>query len=192
MGKTSWGDVQKGGESSFLKLEVGDTTLRVISKEPYKELVHFVGEGENVKRISCLGAGCPVCALGQGPTLRYAAVIFDRKNKAVKVLEQGKSVFGALKDYAESEKWGDLRHYDVTIKRQGKGKNDTKYSVMPCPKKALTKDEIAFIKQNMIVLDDVYKKMSKKEVEKLLGNAKMQAEGVEPDDSFDVDVDELG
>ena len=188
MGATTWGGIKKMSESPFLKI-AGNTEvqLRVISEVPHVYKIHYVGEAEETERIVCPEANCPICKMGQGPSVRYAAVVYVRKMKAVKILEGGIQIFGGFRDYAENEKWGDLRRYDVVVKRVGTGKNDTKYSVMPEPKEPLTKNEIEFIKKNMVNLSKAYAPLSTEEIREKVGGVQTKSENVSTEPDFNAE-----
>lgn len=66
-----------------------------------------------------------------------AMVVYDWKDGFFKVFSSvSKQVNAGIKALAESPEWGDPREYDITITRTGENR-ETKYNVMPSPKKEL-------------------------------------------------------
>lgn len=61
--------------------------------------------------------------------------------------------------YLDEDEWGDMTDdiegYDIKITRSGKGKNDTKYTVSPCQKKALDKKYRGVIDLEKIVRSNI-------------------------------------
>lgn len=75
------------------------------------------------------------------------------KESEVKVYEFGWGVQKQLRNLYQDEEWGDPNkgEYDVTIKREGEGKQ-TKYFVTPRPKKALSAADLALIDKSDVDL----------------------------------------
>lgn len=74
--------------------------------------------------------------------------------------------------YLDEDDWGDMTDpgpdgYDIKITRSGKGKNDTKYTVSPCQKKALDKslrgdiDLEKIVRNQISSYDDLEEKLNK-------------------------------
>ena len=131
----------KGGNVDFLKLKDGINQMRIVST-PAQISIHWEKgiDGQN-KKVICPGSGCPICKAGKAPQLRYQIQVIDRTDGKVKVLEQGSTVFNAIKAYAVDPEYGDPSKYDIKIKKEGSGR-DTKYSVVASPNKSeLNSDE---------------------------------------------------
>jgi hypothetical protein len=82
------------------------------------------------------------------PKMRFIANVVVRGEgdtpDRVKLLKRGfsdKDIGGDLIDYAEE--FGSLGGMDIKYKRDGKGMNDTSYSLIPLPPKPLSKDDQA-------------------------------------------------
>lgn len=68
----------------------------------------------------------------------WAMKVWDYKDESIKILEITQaSILRSLYEFVNDAKWGDLRKYDINIKREGSG-IDTKYFVMPSPPTILT------------------------------------------------------
>lgn len=82
------------------------------------------------------------------------------------------SVYQDITDlYLDEDEWGDMTDdiegYDIKITRSGKGKNDTKYTVSPCPKSKLDKtyrgtiDLESIVRNNIPSYDELEKRLKK-------------------------------
>ena len=134
----TWNDVKepgKGGNVDFLKLKDGINIMRIVSS-PAQISIHWEKgiDGQN-KKVICPGSGCPICKAGKSPQMRYQIQVIDRADGKIKVLEQGTTVFNAIKAYAIDPEYGDPSKYDIKIKKEGSGR-DTKYSVVASPNKS--------------------------------------------------------
>jgi hypothetical protein len=90
---------------------------------------------------------------------RFASAVLYR-NKATKVNEVKSFQFGwtiqkAMRALYRDDEWGDPEGYDVEISRTGAGK-ETKYAVVPKPKKALSADELELIESTPVDLVALY------------------------------------
>ena len=165
----AWDDIRSDGESvGFLKLEAGKAgnRVRVVSK-PSKIDVHWENTAEGKKKATCSGAKCLLCERGAKAQPRYQILVLDKthwdsKNlygsdgPKVKVLETGISVMKAIREFALNEEYGDPTKYDINIRKEGSGK-ETRYTVVPSPKKSdLTEEEKAAI-ENAPSLKDLNK-----------------------------------
>lgn len=139
----SWSDVDKqtGGMSEDICAIASNTTKLVHvllpdNEEPVSYWTHFIPNkkagGSKGKVVICPGRDtCPACANGTYRTSRKHAInVWDYEEKGVKILEQGNSVFQALKQI--KEQIGTLTTVDISIKKMGKGL-ETTYSVIPIP-----------------------------------------------------------
>lgn len=140
------------GDSLFLNMkDPGDYTIRVISK-PHQYYAHWVKDSEGKDRkVNCALTNCPVCLeSNKGPQARWLLLVLHRADKGnePKLLDCSTQIFGQLKALANHSKWGDLRHYDVTITRGRKGANPL-YNVNPNPKEAITTEEKEMLKTYM-------------------------------------------
>lgn len=71
----------------------------------------------------------------------------------MEVTQQG--VLKTLRSLAKDEDWGDLREYDLKVKKEGSGK-ETKYSATPMPKKTLSSDIVEALKAKPVFLEALY------------------------------------
>lgn len=116
-----WTTKEETGAGLFLKI-APDSEARV----------RFVGKP--VKRMESFE--------GQAPRVRYYSRVIVRTMddgkpaSEAKVFGFGTMIKNAIADLALSDDWGNPEDYDITVKRTGSDKQ-TKYSLIPLPKKAL-------------------------------------------------------
>lgn len=83
----------------------------------------------------------------------WAMVVYSYNDKAIKVLEiTQKTVMAALFNLEESEDWGDMKGYDITITKTGKG-TDTSYAVLGVPPKPLAPEIAELYEKNKDSID---------------------------------------
>lgn len=131
------------GSSQFAKLQDGVNRFRFLTDpvfgwEGWKDKKPFRHEGEVCKIKP------EQVDLNQNgkPNINYfwAMVVWDYKDKAVKVLEiTQKTILSPLYDLEQNPDWGDIKNYDVEINRKKEG-DKTSYTVLGIPPKALTKE----------------------------------------------------
>lgn len=98
-------------------------------EEPISYWSHFIrGKGS----VICPGREqCPVCQEGTIKAKKsHAMNVYDYESGAVKILEQGNSIYQQIK--MVFDQYGSLDGVDLSIKRVGDGLN-TQYLVMPLP-----------------------------------------------------------
>lgn len=139
-----WGQIKEpgtGGNVDFLKLQSGETRIRIVGKPSMVELHWEKALDGSTKKVICTGAGCPICKKGHAPMKRYQIKVIDRTDGNVKILEGGTTVFNAIKAYAMDPDYGDPTKYDMKVKKEGSGR-ETRYTVVASPKKGeLTEEE---------------------------------------------------
>lgn len=145
----SWDEVKSGSNSqvNYMRLESGSAgnLVRIVSN-PSEVDVHWEVDKNGARhKFVCGGSKCILCEHGSNVQTRYQMLIIDKSNwnrehgynadgPQVKVLDVGRSVVKAIKNYASDPDYGNPMMYDIKIKKEGTGK-DTRYSVVPSPKK---------------------------------------------------------
>lgn len=142
MGEVSWEEINKRseGQSGFVKFPEGTTTVRLLSPI-YDRWTHRVKIGEDYKNL-------PVESdkklNGKTPQCTYVAVVIDRTDGQIKIMEKGVSIFQQISTLAGDSDYGDPRNYDIKITRKGTTMQDTKYTVIASPKQSeITEQEKA-------------------------------------------------
>ena len=122
-----WTTKEETGGGLFLKI-APDTEARM----------RFVGKP--IKRMEAFG--------DQPAKVRYysrviARTVVDGKpHSEPKVFGFGTMIKNGIADFALSEDWGDPSTFDIIVKRTGADKQ-TKYSLIPCPKKEVKPELLA-------------------------------------------------
>lgn len=128
----------------FMKLENGNNKFRVLSDvvigwEGWKDGKPFRHEGDTCQ---IKPHQVDTDQMSGKPKINYfwAMSVWNYQDEKVQVLQlTQKTVMGPLFDLEENEDWGDLKDYDVTVTKTKEG-DRTKYSVMPSPKKQVSKE----------------------------------------------------
>lgn len=143
---STWGELYKepeksSGLGSFVKIEDGQTIkMRILDEEPYLTRVHRVSQwtekdGKKVEMFRKIQAtekadeSYILNATSRYPMqIEYNIRGFQYgEGGGIKVLSGGKKMFTQIHGVMETN--GPLRDYDITIRRTGKGKQDTEYLV---------------------------------------------------------------
>lgn len=142
----SWNDVigraEGAGRGAQDHLQIAPNTSKVVhilleaGEEPYSFWTHYIPEanGGKGRGVVCPGRDiCPACAKGIYKTRRRHAInVYDIENKAIKVLEAGKTIMEQLKMILDA--YGSFAGIDVSIRKTGE-KMNTQYGVIPIPRK---------------------------------------------------------
>jgi hypothetical protein len=133
-GQVDWDDAHVSTGNDFMKLEQGSNVVRIFSK-PYQFAVHWVKDTAGTSRkVKCADKNCPLCKKGIKAQYRWLLRVLDRRDNIPKLLEISSQVFLGIKNYVSNPKWGDIKMYDVDIKRGPKGTQPL-YIVMAEPDK---------------------------------------------------------
>lgn len=149
----------------FYKIEPGSNNRFRIAGKPGVIDIHWEKsiDGMN-KKILCSGPECPICKMNKAPQTRYQVLVIDRKDNKIKVLEGGPTIFNQIKNYAKEEDYGDPTKYDFKINKEGTGR-ETKYTLMPSPKKSDYTDEEKELIANSKPLSEINKFKTKEEID---------------------------
>jgi len=86
----------------------------------------------------------------------WTLYVWDYRRGAAFILEVTQSsILKTLTGLGNSQDWGDFREYDIEINKTGSGK-DTKYQVLPCPKKDLTTEIQTALKEFPVNLQTLF------------------------------------
>lgn len=170
---TSWDDADtNSGANDFMNLKEGDNVVRVVTN-PYQFFVSWVKDQSGVNRkIRSAIENCPLVKAGYTPKPRWYVGVLDRSSGLPKILEIPSTVFNAIKNYVNDPDWGDVRQYDLNIKRGPKGTPPAQlYSVMPKRPKPLTSEEKALLAafQERVDINKFVKPPTPEEVAEKLG-----------------------
>lgn len=145
-GQVNWEEGSVSAGNDFMNLEQGDNNVRIFTN-PYQFIVHWVKDKSDVNRkVKCSIEDCPLCKKGVKAQYRWFLGVIDRNDGLAKILEISSQVYVAIKNYVSDKRWGDVKLYDVNIKRNPKGSQPL-YVVLPDPNKgALSSEEKALAK----------------------------------------------
>lgn len=138
----------------FMKLVPGDNVIRILSS-PLLGFCVFVKDGDGVKpfrrgieegdfnehELEELSAKKNEKGDFEGGKHFWIMLVWDYAINAPRILEITQlSVLRPLYSLMENPKWPDLRDFDIVIKREGTGKNDTSFEVTPNPSEPLSNE----------------------------------------------------
>lgn len=153
-GQVGWNEELPSMGNDFMNLELGENNIRVFTN-PYQLVVHWYKDntGSN-RKIKCSIEDCPLCKKGVKASYRWLIGIISRENdNQPKILEISSQIYVAIKNLVNNKKWGDVKMYDLTIKRNPP-KSNPLYSVSPDPNKGpLSAEEKTLVKAFMERVD---------------------------------------
>lgn len=145
-GQVSWDESSASTGNDFMNLEPGENNVRIFTN-PYQFIVHWVKDSSGVNRkVKCAIENCPLCKKGVKAQYRWYLGVIDRKTGQARILEISSQILIAIKNLISNKKWGDVKMYDLEIKRNPP-KSNPLYAVSPDPdKRALNAEEKALAK----------------------------------------------
>ncbi len=99
----------------------------------------------------------------------WASIVYNYNEKRIQILElTQKTLMEPLFELEKSEDWGDLKNYDVVIKKSGAGL-DTEYSIIPVAPKplALEVEQAYKDSHDKIKLESLFETKASEEVDPL-------------------------
>lgn len=123
-------------KSLFTKLQVGDNKVRITSEAIIGYVWWKDKKAYRCKRIDQIPDG--IEKGGRDGWKEFNAFkIWNYIEQTVQILEISQATIKtALFSYNLNDDWGDIREYDINIRRTGEGKS-TEYTVIPSPKKEI-------------------------------------------------------
>ena len=157
---------ENGIKVPFMKLQIGKNLIRIASN-PSKIFQHWekTTSGQ-MRKITCIGKDCPLCAIGHAPQARYQLKVLDKldpDDPQAKVLEVGPAVIRQISNYANDEDFGDPMTYDIKIFKEGAGR-DTRYSVQASPKKSDLSEREKILINQLPDIQDINKELTKEQI----------------------------
>ncbi len=125
---------ESGG--NYMKFQDGEQKIRILSKP----IIGWVDWKEKKPYRFPMDAK-PEKPLADKPIKHFwAFVVWNYNEQSVQILEvTQQTIQSAIRNLAKDEDWGDPWTYDIKITKKGKDL-DTKYSVVPSPKKVIADD----------------------------------------------------
>ena len=152
-------DIKIPKSSQFGKLQDGVNKFRVLSDiiygwEGWKDNKPFRHEGEVCKikpeQVDLNQSG--------KPNINYfwAMVVWNYQTKQIQVLElTQKTIMTPLYDLRQNEDWGDLKNYDIQIKKEKVG-DKTTYTTLGIPPKPVSKEIEEAYKNTEVKLEKIF------------------------------------
>jgi len=146
--------------SSFMQLEDGDNTFRILSK-PVMGFEYWTADNKP-KRSKENWAEVPADIrkdkAGKNTKVKHfwSFLVYNYATKSVQSFEITQTtIMKALKALIENPKWGNPEKYDITINKTGK-ELLTKYAVVPNPHSEITEDITKALAETEIDLEAIF------------------------------------
>ena len=157
---------EDGPRVPFMKLQPGKNVIRIASN-PSKIYQHWEKTFDGkLRKVTCIGKECPLCAIGHQPSARYQLKILDKldpDDPQAKVLETGAAVIRQISNYANDEDYGNPLEYDIKIQKEGIGR-ETRYSVTASPHKRPLSDREKLLIDQLPDIQDINKELTKEQI----------------------------
>jgi hypothetical protein len=146
-----------GGAGNYMRFQQGDNKFRIIGSSDDKPTPGFicgtlgwaVVDGKKRPIRWAEGEEAPQ-AFDNKPRSFFAFVVYNYAESKVQILELTQTKLQAeLIQLANDEDWGDCRKYDISVVRNGEGRDDTTYAMNPKPIKKLDEDLRAIAKAEL-------------------------------------------
>lgn len=141
-------------ESSYMRLEEGDNTFRVLSSAitGWEWWVEVEGKRKPMR----VKSQKEVPVEHAEAKHFWSFVVFNRNKEQVQILElTQRTIMTAIERLVANEKWGDPKEYDINVSRSGK-ELDTSYTTMPEPKEELDEGVVQMYKDMDIKLEALF------------------------------------
>lgn len=155
-------------KSAYMKFEDGENRFRALAKPVtgYEYWVDSKGEIQDSTMPRTQGETYKPVRVKKGIMMKpdeagnskhfWALPVWNYKTARVEVLEiTQKTVQKQLAALVYNDEWGSPLNYDVQVIKEGQ-KLDTKYSVIPTPKKPLTEEQKKAIEETPVNLEALF------------------------------------
>ena len=137
----------------YTKFKPGETKIRILSDA----IVGWVGWTPDNKPVRATSNKST--ELGPCRDIRefWAMIVYNLTAGEIQIWEvTQKGIKDAINGLYKNEEWGDPKEYTLTVNRTGQGRDDTKYTVMPDPKKPVPDDIIHQFNEAKIDLNALF------------------------------------
>lgn len=120
---------------NFMKFVTGENRFRIISKP----VLGWVGWDDQKKVHRFPYKQKPTTPIGKDPIRHFwAMIVYNVSLGSIQVLElTQQTIQNQIADLSKSDDWGAPYNYDIKVNKEGADKQ-TKYTVVPCPKKPVS------------------------------------------------------
>jgi len=117
--------------SRYMRLQKGENRFRVLSSAITGYIVWLESGGKEISKTTIT----PKPGHKEMPKHFWVFVVWNYATKKVEILEvTQKTIQDQISGLIKNEDWGSPKEYDLTVIKKGE-KLETKYTVMPSPKK---------------------------------------------------------
>lgn len=144
-------ELPKSTTSSYTKLAQGDNKFRILG-QAITGYEYFTTENKPARSATPFTETPNIGKNDDGSLKKishfWAFPIWNYTTNKVEIFEvTQKTIQASLAGYSADEDWGDVTGYDITINKKGE-KLTTEYQVRPSPKKLLSDDILAVVKDS--------------------------------------------
>lgn len=148
--------VPTSGGGDYTKFQVGDTTLRILSKQPVIGYEYWNNDNKPVRCQDNPGAK-PADMREKAPNGGdervkefWAMVVYNYETEKIELLQATQvAIKSAIQNLSRSPKWGHPSKFDITISKKGTGLK-TEYTVVANPPEAIHATIMALAKEAKI------------------------------------------
>jgi hypothetical protein len=142
-GEVDWNAADSGGKSDFMRLEEGESLVRVMGN-PVQFYVHWLTAPDGSKRKVNSPLETPELVrrledVGFKRQARWFLKVLNCAANEFQLLEIGPQIYNGVKALNNNSRWGKVSGYDISITKGPKGSQPL-YGVTPNPKEALQAD----------------------------------------------------
>lgn len=129
------------GGGGYMKFKPGDNRFRILSKPLIGSVLWITEDGSRKPLRFRATESIPTEQVQDSlPKFFNTFVVYNYQTQEIEILEiTQKGILSTLRSLDKDEDWGDLRTYDLVVKRQGEDLQ-TSYEVVPKPKAKLTEE----------------------------------------------------
>lgn len=122
------------GGGGYTKIELGENRFRILSAPLMMWVTWEAGKATKIKYAG--DSNKPAKPTGENGSVKHVwgLVVWNYGTSCIEVLELDKqTLIAPLLSHSKDKDWGHPKGYDVIFKKEGSGRDGTKYSFMPKP-----------------------------------------------------------
>lgn len=142
-------------EGQYSRFHDGENRYRILSNPL---IVYVLWADGKPTRVKFDPENKPAEPKGENTSIKYAWImkVWSYNNSRVEVMElDKKTLLTPLLGHAKDPDWGHPKDYDVIFKREGSGREGTKYSFIAKPKKPLDPEILSVISEVHVNLENL-------------------------------------
>lgn len=136
---------EQTSRDNYMKFVKGDNKFRVLTDaiDGFEYWTEEDGKRKpnRVREENLVPSQYAVGTTENGAKYFIAFLVWNYSTEKAQILEITQvSIIGVLNSHEINPDWGDIKGYDITVKKTGEGKMGTKYEVVMTPPKPFSKD----------------------------------------------------